>query len=78
MNNLQLAERCLLQAADMCPQDPAVAHELGVLAYRCAAMGHTVSGGQAGRTDRFVLILLGIALNACGRGPCTVRLDVSS
>jgi anaphase-promoting complex subunit 6 len=34
MNNLQLAERCLLQAADMCPQDPAVAHELGVLAYR--------------------------------------------
>jgi len=34
MNNLQLAERCLLQAADMCPQDPAVAHELGVLSYR--------------------------------------------
>lgn len=34
MNNLALAERCLLQAADMCPQDPAVAHELGVLAYR--------------------------------------------
>lgn len=34
MNNLQLAERCLLQAAEMCPQDPAVAHELGVLAYR--------------------------------------------
>jgi anaphase-promoting complex subunit 6 len=35
MNNLQLAERCLLQASEMCPQDPAVAHELGVLAYRC-------------------------------------------
>ncbi|KAF8071217.1 APC6 [Scenedesmus sp. PABB004] len=34
MNNLHLAERCLLQAHAVCPHDPAVAHELGVLAYR--------------------------------------------
>lgn len=39
MNNLQLAERCLLQASEMCPQDPAVAHELGVLAYRWGGSG---------------------------------------
>jgi Flp pilus assembly protein TadD len=36
MNNLHLCERCFLQARSMCPHDPAVAHELGVLAYRCA------------------------------------------
>jgi anaphase-promoting complex subunit 6 len=34
MNNLGLCERCFLQAHAMCPHDPAVAHELGVLAYR--------------------------------------------
>ncbi|KAF6256091.1 hypothetical protein COO60DRAFT_1471149 [Scenedesmus sp. NREL 46B-D3] len=34
MNNLHLCERCFLQAHEMCPHDPAVAHELGVLAYR--------------------------------------------
>lgn len=38
MNSGHLAERCFLQAAAMCPHDPAVAHELGVLTYRCAAM----------------------------------------
>lgn len=34
MNNLHLCERCFLQAYNICPHDPAIAHELGVLAYR--------------------------------------------
>lgn len=34
MNNLGLAETCFAQAAKLCPSDPAVAHELGALAYR--------------------------------------------
>jgi anaphase-promoting complex subunit 6 len=34
MNNLGLAEQCFSQAAKLCPSDPLVAHELGVLAYR--------------------------------------------
>lgn len=34
MNNLHLCERCFLQAHAICPHDPAVSHELGVLAYR--------------------------------------------
>ncbi len=34
MNNLHLAERMFIQAQRLCPADPLVAHELGVLAYR--------------------------------------------
>lgn len=34
MNNLGLAEQCFSQAARLCPSDPLVANELGVLAYR--------------------------------------------
>ena len=36
MSNAHLGQRCLLQAQALCPHDPAVAHELGVLAYRQA------------------------------------------
>ncbi|KAG2424019.1 hypothetical protein HXX76_014844 [Chlamydomonas incerta] len=37
--NLPLAERALLAAYDICPDDPAVCHELGVLMYKCGQAG---------------------------------------
>ena len=35
MHNLHLAEGMAVQAQQLCPGDPLVWHELGVLAYRC-------------------------------------------
>lgn len=62
MNNLGLAERALLQAYDLCPDDPAVCHELGVLMYKCgqyaaAAMWldkalRLLPGGQATQGEK--------------------------
>ena len=34
VNNLPLALRCLLGAHTLCPKDPLVCHELGVLNYK--------------------------------------------
>uniref|UniRef100_A0A383WBY8 Uncharacterized protein n=1 Tax=Tetradesmus obliquus TaxID=3088 RepID=A0A383WBY8_TETOB len=69
MNNLHLCERCFLQAHAMCPHDPAVAHELGVLAYRNrqyeAAAGwltralELLPGGKVTRAWQATLVNLG-------------------
>lgn len=37
MGNLPLAERVLLSTYDMCPNDPRVTHEMGVVMYK---LGH--------------------------------------
>ena len=42
-NNLPLAEQFFLQACQICPTDPLVYNELGVLYYRTKVSGHAGS-----------------------------------
>ncbi|GLC37175.1 hypothetical protein PLESTB_000988000 [Pleodorina starrii] len=74
--NLPLAERALLAAYDICPDDPAVCHELGVLMYKC---GQTAAAAMW--LDRALQLLPGgrptvhweatlVALGHCMRKLC--------
>jgi anaphase-promoting complex subunit 6 len=47
MNNLPLAEQMLRAAHERCPADPAVAHELGTLAYRSGRYQEAVAWLQS-------------------------------
>ncbi|GIM12714.1 hypothetical protein Vretimale_15889, partial [Volvox reticuliferus] len=80
--NLPLAERALLAAYDICPNDPAVCHELGVLMYKC---GQTAAAAMW--LDRALQLLPGgrptvhweatlVALGHCMRKLC--RFNVAA
>lgn len=43
MNNLPLAERMFQSAKDLCPIDPLVYNELGILAFRSGEYGEAVA-----------------------------------
>lgn len=43
MNNLPLAEQMLREAYKRCPTDPAIAHEMGTMAFRCGRYQEAVA-----------------------------------